>query len=61
NDMLLEVDNVIICAGQESNDPISEGLKLSPENVHVIGGAKNASGLDAKRAIKEAAYLSAKL
>ncbi|MBT8233297.1 MAG: NADPH-dependent 2,4-dienoyl-CoA reductase, partial [Bacteroidia bacterium] len=42
NDMLLEVDNVIICAGQESNDPISEGLKLSPENVHVIGGAKNA-------------------
>lgn len=59
-EMLLNVDHVIICAGQESNDPISDSYN-GPGNVHVIGGAKNASGLDAKRAIKEAAYLAASL
>ncbi len=58
---LLEVDHVIICAGQESNDSISNGLTLDESHVHVIGGAKNAKGLDAKRAIKEAAYLAAEL
>ncbi len=58
---LLEVDHVVICAGQVSLDAISENLELSAENIHVIGGAKDAKGLDAKRAIKEAAYLAAKL
>ena len=58
---LLQVDHIVICAGQESNDPISNGLDLAGEHIHIIGGAKNASGLDAKRAIKEAAYLSATL
>lgn len=57
----LQVDNVIICAGQEVYEQISTGLKLGSENVHIIGGAKNAKGLDAKRAIKEAAQLAAKL
>jgi len=59
--MVLEVDNVIICAGQEINETISSGLNIDADKIHVIGGAKNASGLDAKRAIKEAAYLAAKL
>ncbi len=58
---LLPVENVIICAGQEVYDPLSDKLNLDKENIHVIGGAKNASGLDAKRAIKEAAYLVAKI
>ncbi len=58
---ILDVDNVIICAGQESKETISEKLNLPKEQIHVIGGAKNAAGLDAKRAIKEAAYLMAKL
>ena len=58
---LLAVDNVIICAGQEVNETISAGLNLDDEHIHVIGGAKNAAGLDAKRAIKEAAYLVAGL
>jgi 2,4-dienoyl-CoA reductase (NADPH2) len=60
-EMILEVDNIIICAGQEPNDTISADLTLSEKHVHIIGGAKNAKGLDAKRAIKEAAYLAAKL
>jgi len=58
---ILDVDNVIICAGQESHNPFSNGLKLNAENIHVIGGAADAKGLDAKRAIKQAAYLVAKL
>lgn len=58
---ILDVDNVVICAGQESYNPLSSGLELAPDNVHVIGGAADAKGLDAKRAIKEAAYLAAKL
>ncbi len=60
NEKLLDVDNIIICAGQESHDPYSTALNISG-NVHVIGGAKNAKGLDAKRAIKEAAELAARL
>lgn len=58
-EMLLEVDNVIICAGQEVHEKLSKGLTIDRMRIHVIGGARNASGLDAKRAIKEAAYLAA--
>jgi len=57
----IHVDNIVICAGQEKNETLSADLKLPPENIHIVGGAKNASGLDAKRAIKEAAYLVAEL
>ncbi len=58
---LLDVDNVIICAGQESRDDLSTQLREKGINVHVIGGALNSKELDAKRAIKEASYLAAKL
>ena len=57
----LEVDSVIICAGQEPRDELSAQLKEKGINVHVIGGALNAKELDAKRAIKEASYLVAEL
>ncbi|MGB0843489.1 MAG: FAD-dependent oxidoreductase [Alphaproteobacteria bacterium] len=55
----LEADSIILCVGQESFDPITERLQsLSYDGkVHRIGGALNASGLDAHRAIKEAAEL----
>jgi 2,4-dienoyl-CoA reductase (NADPH2) len=56
---ILEVDNVIICAGQEVHNPLSEGLTLDDQHVHLIGGAKEAKQLDAKRAIREAALLAA--
>ncbi len=59
NEQLLKVDNVIICAGQELYDPLSAELKLDSEHIHVIGGAKNAKQLDAKRAIREAAEIAA--
>ena len=43
------VDHVVVCAGQQSFVP--QGL--SHPNMQVIGGARDARGLDAKRAIME--------
>ncbi len=56
---LLEVDNVIICAGQESYTAMFDELKQSGKSVHLIGGAKEAGELDAKRAIRQGAELAA--
>ena len=56
---LLEVDHVIICAGQESYTAMFDELKAAGKNVHLIGGAKEAGELDAKRAIRQGAELAA--
>lgn len=58
---VLEVDNVVICAGQESYTAMYEALRESGKNVHLIGGAKEAGELDAKRAIRQGAELAATL
>ena len=58
---LLEVDNVIICAGQLSNNKMYEPLKAKGIKVHLIGGADLASELDAKRAIDQGSRLAAAL
>jgi 2,4-dienoyl-CoA reductase (NADPH2) len=59
---LLEVDNVVICAGQESLAELMppEGTRGGPA-FHKIGGAALAAELDAKRAIREGAELAARL
>ena len=57
--MVLEVDHVIICAGQESYTAMYDQLKADGKNVHLIGGAKEAGELDAKRAIRQGAELAA--
>jgi 2,4-dienoyl-CoA reductase (NADPH2) len=59
---LLEVDNVVICAGQESLAELMppEGRQGGPA-FHKIGGAALAAELDAKRAIREGAELAARL
>ena len=54
----LAVDNVIICAGQESNRTLADELKALGTTVHVIGGADVAVELDAKRAIRQATELA---
>lgn len=59
--MVLEVDNVIICAGQESYTAMFDALQQSGRSVHLIGGAKEAGELDAKRAIRQGAELAAKI
>lgn len=56
---VLEVDNVVICAGQESFTAMYDQLKADGKNVHLIGGAKEAGELDAKRAIRQGAELAA--
>ncbi|MEH6812717.1 MAG: NADPH-dependent 2,4-dienoyl-CoA reductase [Motiliproteus sp.] len=56
---LLEVDNVVICAGQESRRELCDQIKDIP--VHVIGGADLATELDAKRAINQGTRLAAEI
>lgn len=57
--MLLEVDNVVVCAGQEPFTAMFDQLKADGKAVHLIGGAKEAGELDAKRAIRQGAELAA--
>lgn len=60
-EQLLEVDNIIICAGQEPNRDLQQALIDGGLPVHLIGGANVASELDAKRAIRQAAELAVKI
>jgi len=65
---ILDVDNIILCAGQDSLaelmpepvDPKNPAAQTGPR-FHKIGGAKLAAELDAKRAIREGAELAASL
>ncbi len=58
---VLAVDNVIICAGQESRNELAATLEQFQIKPHVIGGAFRALELDAKFAINQGARLAAKL
>ncbi|TWG90242.1 2,4-dienoyl-CoA reductase (NADPH2) [Nocardioides sp. J9] len=60
---VLDVDHVVVCAGQESVRSLYDDLLASgfPGAVHLIGGADLAAELDAKRAIKQGTELAAAL
>ncbi len=61
---VLEVDHVVLCAGQESVRSLHDELLAggrSPERVHLIGGADVAAELDAKRAIEQGTRVAAAL
>ena len=58
---ILDVDHVIICAGQVSNNSLYEALKFKGVQVHKIGGAHSSGELDAKRAIKQGITLALKI
>ncbi|MDZ7886089.1 MAG: NADPH-dependent 2,4-dienoyl-CoA reductase [Mycobacterium sp.] len=58
---LLAVDNVVICAGQESVRGLDDELRARGITAHVIGGAAVAAELDAKRAIRQGTELAATL
>jgi 2,4-dienoyl-CoA reductase (NADPH2) len=58
---VLEVDNVVVCAGQVPNRDLEPALKAAGIAVHRIGGADEASELDAKRAIDQGTRLAATL
>ena len=57
----LEVDNVVICAGQEPRRELMDGLAAAGLRPHLIGGSKVAVELDARRAIDEGSRLAAAL
>lgn len=50
---VLDIDNIVICAGQVSNNQLYHSIKENFTNVHLIGGALEAGDLDAKRAIEQ--------
>ncbi|MGC4964108.1 FAD-dependent oxidoreductase [Gordonia sp. DT218] len=56
---VLEVDNVVVCAGQESVRELVDPLTVAGVTTHVIGGADLAAELDAKRAIRQGTEVAA--
>ena len=54
---VLPFDTIVVCAGQESDRRIADDIAANGQSVHVIGGARLAGELDAKRAIYEGAIL----
>ena len=58
---LLEVDTVIVCAGQNPLRALYDELADCGIPVHLIGGADRAAELDAKRAIDQGCRLAATL
>ena len=58
---LIEVDNIVLCTGQEPLRDLHEPLQAAGVRVHLIGGADVAAELDAKRAIDQGSRLAARL
>ena len=56
---LLEVDTVIVCAGQLPLRRLYDELQSSGVATSLVGGAYEAAELDAKTAINQASYLAA--
>jgi 2,4-dienoyl-CoA reductase (NADPH2) len=59
--MVLAVDHVVVCAGQEPLRTLADDLEQRGVTVHVIGGADVAAELDAKRAIDQGARLATRM
>jgi 2,4-dienoyl-CoA reductase (NADPH2) len=57
----LEIDTVVICAGQEPLRALEAPLRAAGLPVHRVGGADEAVELDAKRAILQAVTLALEL
>ena len=58
---LLEVDTIVLCAGQLPERSLADALQEKGITCHVIGGADVAAELDAKRAIDQGTRLAAAL
>jgi 2,4-dienoyl-CoA reductase (NADPH2) len=56
---LFEVDTVIVCAGQDPSRLLFDALQAAGVKSSLVGGAFEASELDAKRAINQASRLAA--
>jgi 2,4-dienoyl-CoA reductase (NADPH2) len=60
-EQLLEVDDVVICAGQLSELGLAKELDALGVRYHLIGGALKAGELDAKRAIAQGTEIAGRL
>ncbi len=58
---VLDVDTVVICAGQESQRELVGELTAAGATPHLVGGADVAAELDAKRAIDQGTRLAVQL
>ena len=58
---ILDVDTVIICAGQEPLRDLFDTLQEKGVSAELVGGAFEAAELDAKAAIKQASELAANI
>ena len=58
---LIEVDNIVLCTGQEPLRELQAPLEAAGVRVHLVGGAFEAGELDAKRAIDQATRLAVTL
>ncbi len=58
---VLDVDNIVVCAGQEPARDLVDDLAGTGVSTHVIGGADVAVELDAQRAIDQGTRLAATL
>ncbi|HUG99285.1 MAG TPA: NADPH-dependent 2,4-dienoyl-CoA reductase [Gammaproteobacteria bacterium] len=58
---LIEVDNIVVCAGQEPLHPLAGELAGRGIATSLVGGALEAVELDAKRAIDQATRVAASL
>ena len=54
--LTLDVDTIVICAGQDPLDALKHELKDAGVRAFVIGGAERAGELDAKRAIDQVPF-----
>lgn len=57
--IVLAVDSIILCAGQQEEHDLYHQLHALGQSVHLIGGAFKAHELDAKQAIEQATRLAA--
>ena len=58
---VIAADTIVLCTGQNSVRDLADELAERGDTVHIIGGADVAAELDAKRAIKQATELAARL
>src|SRR5688572_26624338 len=59
--VVVPADTIVICAGQEPRRALAVALEALGRTPHLIGGAREAGELDAKRAMLEGAELAARL
>ncbi|MFZ1703341.1 MAG: NADPH-dependent 2,4-dienoyl-CoA reductase [Saprospiraceae bacterium] len=61
NKHLLAVDTIVLCTGQVANQDLYQKLQTSGKEVLLVGGAFEASELDAKKAIDQAFRLASQI